>query len=152
MSALRVWRIPYSTNVERVALAAGQKGLSIDWVDVSGYPRTGFTADTPLVMPAKFGLVGVLAFLGAALAYGLTVRTALRRDRRSRITLTLVAYGVLTIVGLPLGFPIEDKGASLALMLLLALAFAESAAHRPPTAASLDEVHATVMEGRRPSE
>jgi glutathione S-transferase len=31
---LRVYRIPFSTNVERVALAAAYKGLAIDWVDV----------------------------------------------------------------------------------------------------------------------
>jgi glutathione S-transferase len=30
---LRVHRIPFSTNVERVALAAGLKGLSVEWVD-----------------------------------------------------------------------------------------------------------------------
>jgi glutathione S-transferase len=30
---LRVHRIPFSTNVERVALAAGHKGLDIEWVD-----------------------------------------------------------------------------------------------------------------------
>ena len=30
---LRVHRIPYSTNVERVALAAGHKGLEVEWVD-----------------------------------------------------------------------------------------------------------------------
>ena len=106
-------------------------GHSIDWVDVSGYPVTRFTADTPLVMPAKFGLLGILIFLGAAVAYGSTVRTAWRRDRRSGITLALVGYGAWSIVNLPLGFPIEDKGTSLALMLLLALAFAESAAHGP---------------------
>lgn len=103
-------------------------GHAIHWVDVSGYQRTGFTADTPLVMPAKYGLLGILVFLGAALAYGSSIRIALHRWPRSAITLTLVGYGVWTLVGLPLGFPIEDKGASLALMLLLALAFAESAA------------------------
>jgi glutathione S-transferase len=31
---LTVYRVPFSTNVERVALAAGHKGLAIDWVDV----------------------------------------------------------------------------------------------------------------------
>jgi glutathione S-transferase len=31
---VQVYRIPFSTNVERVALAAGHKGLAIDWVDV----------------------------------------------------------------------------------------------------------------------
>ena len=30
---LRVHRIPFSTNVERVAIAAGLKGLVVDWVD-----------------------------------------------------------------------------------------------------------------------
>src|SRR5215210_9478985 len=30
---LRVHRIPWSTNVERVALAAGHKGLEVEWVD-----------------------------------------------------------------------------------------------------------------------
>ena len=98
-------------------------GHSIDWTDVSGYPRTGFTADTPIVMPAKLGLLGILVFLGVALAYVSTVVTAARRNRRSAITLTLIGYGLWTIVGLPLGFFIEDKGASLALILLLALAF-----------------------------
>jgi glutathione S-transferase len=31
---VRVYRIPFSTNVERVALAAGHKGVAVDWVDV----------------------------------------------------------------------------------------------------------------------
>jgi glutathione S-transferase len=31
---LRVYRIPFSTNVERVALAAGHKGIAVDWIDV----------------------------------------------------------------------------------------------------------------------
>ena len=30
---LRVHRVPFSTNVERVALAAGHKGLEVEWVD-----------------------------------------------------------------------------------------------------------------------
>lgn len=100
-------------------------GHSIDWVNVSGRPRTGFTADTPLVLPAKFGLLGILVLMGTAAAYGNTVRTALRRSRRSAITLTLVGYGALTLAIIPLGFPFEDKGGSLALILLLTLTFAE---------------------------
>ena len=100
-------------------------GHSIDWVDVSGFPRSGFTADTPLVLPAKFGLLGILVFLGFGVAYAATVKTALLRDRRSAVTLTLVGFGFLAIVGIPLGFLVEDKGSSLALMLLLALAFAQ---------------------------
>jgi glutathione S-transferase len=37
---LRCLRIPYSTNVERVALAAGHKGLAVDWMDVSASDRS----------------------------------------------------------------------------------------------------------------
>jgi len=36
---LRVYRIPYSTNVERVALAAGHKCLAVEWVDVDPADR-----------------------------------------------------------------------------------------------------------------
>jgi len=38
--ALRVYRIPFSTNVERVALAAAHKGVEIDWVDVDEADRS----------------------------------------------------------------------------------------------------------------
>jgi glutathione S-transferase len=37
---MRVYRIPFSTNVERVALAAGHKGLEIEWVDVDNGDRS----------------------------------------------------------------------------------------------------------------
>ena len=37
---LRVYRIPFSTNVERVALAAGHKGIPIEWVDVDPGDRS----------------------------------------------------------------------------------------------------------------
>jgi glutathione S-transferase len=37
---LRVCRIPFSTNVERVALAAGHKQLEIEWVDVDPADRS----------------------------------------------------------------------------------------------------------------
>ena len=37
---MRVYRIPFSTNVERVALAAGHKGLAIEWIDVDPGDRS----------------------------------------------------------------------------------------------------------------
>lgn len=37
---MRVWRIPYSTNVERVAIAAGVAGLPVEWVDVDAFDRS----------------------------------------------------------------------------------------------------------------
>jgi glutathione S-transferase len=36
---MRIWRIPFSTNVERVALALGHKGLAAEWVDVDPADR-----------------------------------------------------------------------------------------------------------------
>jgi glutathione S-transferase len=38
--SVQVYRIPFSTNVERVALAAGHKGLEIEWVDVDPQDRS----------------------------------------------------------------------------------------------------------------
>jgi maleylacetoacetate isomerase len=37
---LRVYRIPFSTNVERVALALGHKGIEVDWIDVDRANRS----------------------------------------------------------------------------------------------------------------
>jgi glutathione S-transferase len=37
---LRVLRIPFSTNVERVALALGHKGVAVEWVDVDPRDRS----------------------------------------------------------------------------------------------------------------
>ncbi len=34
MVLIRCLRIPFSTNVERVALAAGHKGVPIEWIDI----------------------------------------------------------------------------------------------------------------------
>jgi glutathione S-transferase len=41
---LRVHRIPFSTNVERVALAAAHKGIAIEWVDHDPPDRTAIRA------------------------------------------------------------------------------------------------------------
>jgi glutathione S-transferase len=37
---LKVWRIPFSTNVERVALALGHKGIEVEWIDVDPQDRS----------------------------------------------------------------------------------------------------------------
>ena len=37
---IRILRIPFSTNVERVALAFGHKGIDVEWVDVDAADRT----------------------------------------------------------------------------------------------------------------
>jgi glutathione S-transferase len=52
----RVYRIPFSTNVERVALAAGHKGMEIEWVDVAPDDRV------PVEAVSGQSLVPVLVF------------------------------------------------------------------------------------------
>ena len=37
---MRCYRVPFSTNVERVALAAGHKGIAIEWIDVPNGDRS----------------------------------------------------------------------------------------------------------------
>ena len=41
---MRVYRIPYSTNVERVALALAHKSVPVDWVDVDPDDRSAVEA------------------------------------------------------------------------------------------------------------
>ena len=116
-SAARHWR-------ESPLLGKGP-GLAIDWTDVSGLPRTGYTADTPLIFPAKFGIVGILVLLVIASAYWDILRRLRQRSRESVTFLTLVGYAGATAVAVPLGFVLEDKGTSFALIVVLALAFGE---------------------------
>lgn len=60
--ALRVYRIPFSTNVERVALALAHKGLDAEWVDVDPTDRS------ELVRLSGQELVPVLEHDGRVLA------------------------------------------------------------------------------------
>ena len=39
-SVLRIYRIPFSTNVERVSLALAHKGIDVDWEDVDPADRS----------------------------------------------------------------------------------------------------------------
>jgi glutathione S-transferase len=40
LDLIQVYRIPFSTNVERVALAAGHKAVEIEWIDVDPSDRS----------------------------------------------------------------------------------------------------------------
>lgn len=56
-AVIRVHRIPHSTNVERVALAAGHKGVELDWVDHDAADRSAIVAlsGQELAPVAEFG-------------------------------------------------------------------------------------------------
>jgi O-antigen ligase len=105
-------------------------GHSIEWTNVSGISRREFTADTPLVLPAKFGVVGTIVVLLLVIAY---LRLAVRRGRREGWNagqLALLGYGVFAVVSLPLGMPLEDKAFSFGLTALVAFALIEARAVR----------------------
>jgi glutathione S-transferase len=55
--SLRVHRVPFSTNVERVALACGIKGVPVEWVDHDPADRSALVAlsGQPLTPVAEFG-------------------------------------------------------------------------------------------------
>ncbi len=69
--SLRVHRIPFSTNVERVALACAHKGVVVEWVDHEAEDRSAIRAlsgqDLVPVAETRDGVIGdsaaILAWL-----------------------------------------------------------------------------------------
>jgi maleylacetoacetate isomerase len=61
-SVLRVYRIPFSTNVERVSLALAHKGLQVEWEDVDAADRS------PVERVSGQPLVPVLVHEGRVIA------------------------------------------------------------------------------------
>ncbi len=96
-------------------------GTHFNWTAANGDKVSAFVIDSPIDFAAKFGFVGlgVLVFLVAS--YASFMRLSFGFDHPRPETLALAAYGVVTAAGCVLGNPIEDKGFSLALVLLLAL-------------------------------
>ena len=61
-SRIRVYRIPFSTNVERIALALAHKGVGVEWIDVDPADRSA------VVRASGQELVPVLEHDGRVLA------------------------------------------------------------------------------------
>lgn len=99
----------------------GGPGTYFNWTVANGEKRSAFIIDTPIAFPAKFGIVGlgVLAFLIAS--YASFLRSVFRLNHPSPETLALAAYAAMGIAVSFLTNPLEDKGWTLGLVLLLAL-------------------------------
>jgi hypothetical protein len=82
-------------------------------------PKDTFTIDTPLLVLAKFGIVGTTAILAYLVVVFVVVRANLERDAQ------IGAVGRAWLIGLMATVPFcawtEDKGVALALTLLLAM-------------------------------
>src|SRR5688572_8009323 len=83
--AIRVYRIPFSTNVERVSLALAHKGLGVEWVDVDPADRS------PVVRASGQELVPVLEHDGVVLSDSPVILEYLERRFPDPPLLPLVA-------------------------------------------------------------
>jgi hypothetical protein len=100
-------------------------GHPFTWTRLDGTVYTDFTADTPLILPAKLGILG-LAWM--VLLAGVWIRFVLLLRRRAGVNipgLAMAGWAAVLLALLWAGFQLEDKGFSFALMLLLALGFME---------------------------
>lgn len=81
--------------------------------------------DTPLTFFSKFGIAGLVVLLFVAMRFWKFVRGLTRRLPNPLVSnLALVGYLGVVVASAALAPPFEDKGLSLGLILLLAIALA----------------------------
>ncbi len=111
-------------------LGAGP-GHIFHWTPILGSAWNTFTLDTGMVVPAKFGLVGVTALI----AIGVTLVSFLQKTaltiRTTASWAALVAFATVGAIWLVLGSPFEDKGFTFGMILILALVLADYKASVP---------------------
>jgi O-antigen ligase len=105
-------------------LGAGP-GHIFHWSPIVGPAWNTFTLDTGMVVPAKFGLVGVAALAAICVALVLFLNKTALTSRAKTSWAALVAFAIVGVIGLVLGSPIEDKGFSFGMILILALVLAD---------------------------
>jgi O-antigen ligase len=101
-------------------------GTYFSWHMTGVGQRSDFIIDSPLDFPAKFGLVGLVVVVFLVLEYGSFMKAAFRFDHPRPATLALAAFAALALLDSYLTNPLEDKGCTLGLVLLLALVFRTS--------------------------
>jgi O-antigen ligase len=117
------WRVAWRTFKAHPILGAGP-GHTFTWnCASSGCPTgtlSGYNLDSPLVYPAKFGLLGLVAL--AVVAFSLVHFLRARRETApGDAWLALAWYLVFAVAELPFGWPFEAKDFTLGLLLLGAL-------------------------------
>ncbi|MGY1769921.1 O-antigen ligase family protein [Blastococcus sp. SYSU D00813] len=84
-----------------------------------GADRFAFTMDTPLIIPAKLGLVGVLILVALVVALILSARRITQIGALGVTGSTGRAFFVVQVVMLPLGAAVENKTFAMVILLLL---------------------------------
>jgi hypothetical protein len=97
-------------------------GTVFNWTVTNGDKHSGFDLDSPVDFPAKFGIAGLVVVGFLVLGYGSFLRSSFRVNHPRAETLALASYAALAVAGSVLTTPLEDKGLTLGLVLLLALA------------------------------
>jgi len=117
-------------------------GYPIPWVDVSGATQANTFVDTAVGFLPDYGLIGLAAVAFVVAAFVSVVRRLqLRTGGRTTAQLALIGLGVVLVAYTPLQVPFEDKGLSVGLILLLAIALREAAdasLHGAPDEAALE--------------
>lgn len=97
-------------------------GYTFTWLDSYGNEHSAITQDTPVIYLAKFGLVGLIP-VGLFVAAYLGLLRGIRRagEAARRQFLAVLGYGIVLVATVPLGSPMEDKGVSFAMIIILGL-------------------------------
>jgi hypothetical protein len=102
-------------------LAGAGLGHRFPYEDPFGRVTRDYFLDTPVAFLAKLGLIGILVISLLIGAYWRACRSL--REVADRIpSAALISFLVIWMLTLPLGLPIEEKGFSLGLVFLVALA------------------------------
>jgi hypothetical protein len=112
-----VWHVFMTSPIVGAGL-----GVPIPWTDSRGVMQTdnAFTADTPILFLAKFGLLGLAFVASIGWATLTTIRKLAAGGLATRQSwLSIVAFASALVLLMPFGWQFEDKGTALALVLML---------------------------------
>ncbi len=102
-------------------------GAPFIWEGADGTIFTTRSIDTPVLLVARFGLLGLAWAVLYFISYAVVIRRLARIDPRPTISrLALVGFGAILLANALLLVPFEDKGFTAATLLLFALALRES--------------------------
>jgi O-antigen ligase len=102
-------------------------GVPIEWTDSLGRPKSSPLVDSPASFLTKFGLLGLVAVGFLVIGFVATLRRIrIRAGRRTIAQYALIGYGAVVACLSLLLNSFEDKGLSIGLALLLALAVREA--------------------------
>lgn len=96
-------------------------GFPFEWVDVSGRARRTSTIDSPMAYAAKFGLLGILAMAAIIAGFVWLLRSSPAAAELRASRSALLGYVTIVVAWMASNSPLEDKGAFLGALLLLAL-------------------------------